>query len=175
MSATHKKARPIVILPDGTVFIDPDTGATGSHAEWVAAFAARWAQGAGALERFLDIMDAEIRLAAPGLKPTVGRAAGTAAFARVFAALPDLTGEVHRWAARGDALFIEMTFAATIGGRLVKWGNIDAFRFENGCAVERTAYFDRLQLQRAYLRNLRGFWQLIRLRLIPPQPAGRKK
>ncbi len=163
------KARSFGLLSSPAVVIDGRTGATGSYEDWVAAFAERWAEGVGALDRFLDIMAPDIRLTAPGLKPTVGREAGTAAFARVFAALPDLTAKVRHWAARDERLFIEMTFEATIANRRVRWNNIDAFRFENGFAKERVAYFDNAVVRRAFLKNMTGVGQFVRLRFISPK------
>jgi limonene-1,2-epoxide hydrolase len=87
-------------------------------------------------------MSPEIQLSAPGLRTTRGWSACQEVFRRTFEVLPDLTARVHRWSADGETLFIEMTFRATIGGRLVEWDNVDRFLFRDGRAVERVAYFD---------------------------------
>ncbi|WP_167561757.1 nuclear transport factor 2 family protein [Bosea lupini] len=148
------------------VVIDTMTGQTGSYADWVAAFAERWADGKANLDRFMQILGPDIVLKAPGLRTTRGRAAGYRAFAGTFAALPDLTGKVLRWSASEDVLFIEMTFSATIGRQLISWNDVDRIRFENGVAVERVAYFDPSRIRRAYLGSFAGWRQLWRIRRI---------
>ncbi|HZH02657.1 MAG TPA: nuclear transport factor 2 family protein, partial [Myxococcaceae bacterium] len=148
---------------DGVV-IDTRTGQRGTYAEWVAAFQERWADAKVKLDRFMDILSPEIRLAAPGLRPTLGREAGYRAFAKTFIALPDIKGHVKRWSASEDVLFIEMTFTATVGKRLVAWEDVDRFLFKDGVAVERLAFFDPTPIRRAYLSGPAGWLQLMRMR-----------
>lgn len=148
-----------------SVVINTRTGATGSYAEWVAEFAERWAGGRKNLDRFMDLLSPDIRLIAPGLRPTQGWDACHKAFQRTFEILPDLTAEVTRWSASGDVLFIEMTFAATVGRKKLRWNNVDRLLFREGRAIERVAYFDPSRVRRAFLRSPRGLWQLLRLRL----------
>lgn len=162
--STAEKARPVV--SNILVIVDHRSGRRGTYAEWVAAFQERWSDARANLDRFMDILSPDIILSAPGLKTTRGREAGYQAFAKTFAALPDLTGTVHRWSASGDALFIEMTFAATIGGRRVEWHDVDRFRFKDGAAIERVAYFDPTPIRRAYLGSLAGLRQLWRMRRV---------
>lgn len=145
-----------------TVIVNTRTGETGDHAVWVAEFAEAWRGGCSRVDRFMDLMSPDIRLIAPGLKPTSGRDAGERAFRHMFDVLPDLTAEVQRWSAAGDALFIEMTFHATIGGRPTRWPNVDRFLFRDGYAVERVAYFNPLRVRRAFLRTPSGWLQLMR-------------
>ena len=143
------------------VFVDAARGIQGDYADWVAAFSNLWRGGRSNEQRFMDLMGSEIVLSAPGLRPTKGRAAGSEAFRRTFVVLPDLTADVHRWSATGDVLFIEMTFHATIGGRMVHWRNVDRFLFADGYAIERLAYFDPSRLRRAFLRRPSGWLQLL--------------
>ena len=104
-------------------------------------------------------------LKAPTRPPvTRGKEAARKTFERIFRGLPDLRADIKRWSAGGDALFIEMTFEATIGGHRIKWDNVDRFIFEDGVATQRVAYFDSSRLFRAYLRNLAAFRQFLRLR-----------
>lgn len=159
-------ARPVVKNAAGDVILDHRTGARGSYAEWVQAFKDRWADAKANLDRFMDILGPDIVLSAPGLKTTHGREAGYQAFARTFAALPDITGTVHRWSASGDVLFIEMTFAATIGKKRVEWHDVDRFVFRDGAAAERVAYFDPSPIRKAYLGSLSGIRQLWRMRRV---------
>ena len=60
----------------------------------------------------------------------------------------------------GDTLYIDMVFTATIGRREISWPNIDRFRFENGLAVERRAFFDPLALLPSFLASPTGWRQL---------------
>lgn len=163
--SASKIARPVMRKSDEVV-IDTGTGARGSFADWVAAFEERWADARSNLDRFMDILGPDIVLSAPGLKTTRGRAAGREAFAKTFLALPDITGTVHRWSATGDVLFIEMTFAATIGNQRVEWHDVDRFLFRDGVAVERIAYFDPSPIRRAYLGSFAGIRQLWRMRRV---------
>ena len=146
------------------VVINARTGATGDYSDWVGAFAELWSGGRKNLDRFLDVMSPGIRLVAPGFKPTEGWDEGYKAFGRAFEAMPDLTGEVRRWSASGDLLFVEMTFSATVGGRKVEWDNVDRFLFRDGYAVERVAYFDPTAVRKAFLSSLSGLKRLARLR-----------
>ena len=143
---------------------DNRTGARGSAAEWVKEFARRWARATTELDPLLDLLGPGIRLSAPGLRPTQGKDAARRAFQRTFAALPDLTGDVEGWGVGEDTLFIEMTFRATVGGRPVEWRNIDRFRFADGVAIERFAFFDPTPIRKAYLGSFSGWVQLLRMR-----------
>ncbi len=144
------------------VFVNTKTGQTGNYADWVAAFTELWRGGRSKADRFTDIMGPDIRLIAPGLRSTKGREAGTVAFERAFDVLPDLTAKVLRWSASGDTLFIEMTFSATIGGKMIEWHNVDRFLFRDGWAVERVAFFNPAKMRRAFLSSPSGWLQLMR-------------
>jgi ketosteroid isomerase-like protein len=159
-----RTARTVGDAPKDRVIVDTSTGQTGTYEDFVAAFKERWADARHNLDRFMDILGPDIVLSAPGLRTTRGRKAGYQAFAKTFAALPDITGTVHRWSADGDVLFIEMTFAATIGGRRVEWHDVDRFLFRDGVASERVAYFDPSPIRRAYLGSFAGLRQLWRMR-----------
>ena len=144
------------------VVIDTRSGETGDIALWMARFTERWQRGKASIDGFMDLLGADIKLIAPGLRPTQGRAAGRAAFQKTFDVLPDLTAEVLRWSASGDMLFIEMTFTATIGGKRIDWHNIDRFLFKDGLAVERIAFYNPAKVQRAFLSGPKGWMQLVR-------------
>jgi SnoaL-like domain len=148
------------------IVIDTTTGKTGTYADWIDAFAERWAAAKENLDRFMNILGPDIVLRAPGLRTTRGREAGYRAFAGTFAALPDITGKILRWSASGDVLFIEMTFTATIGNKLITWSDVDRFVFKDGIASERTAFFDPTRIRRAYLGSFAGWKQLWLIRQI---------
>ncbi|MES2937884.1 MAG: nuclear transport factor 2 family protein [Pseudomonadota bacterium] len=145
-----------------SVVVDARNGRRGDYADWVAAFEELWRGGRANVNRFMDIMGPDIRLVAPGLKPTQGKPAATEAFRRTFALLPDLTARVHRWSAGADVVFIEMSFTATVAGRPFTWHNVDRFLFRDGYAVERVAYFNPARLRRAFLGRPAGWLQLLR-------------
>jgi len=146
------------------VVINTDTGQLGTPADFVRRFAELWANPGIHADRFGELLGSDIRLIAPMTPTTTNRARGLRALHKVFAATPDIRASVLRWSETEDALFIEMRFTATIGGREVSWYNVDRFRFSDGVAVERVAYFDPSILQRALLRDPRGWVQLLRMR-----------
>ncbi|MEM7138489.1 MAG: nuclear transport factor 2 family protein [Myxococcota bacterium] len=147
------------------VVIHVDTGSRGAPAEFVARFAELWANPRAHADPFGELLSPEVRLIAPMTPTTRDRVSGMRALQNVFNAAPDLRADVLNWSLAVDVLFIEMRFAATIGGRKVSWHNVDRFRFAEGVAVERIAYFDPSVLQRALLRNPRGWLQLAKLLL----------
>lgn len=146
------------------VVIDVRSGETGTMADWVVAFSEAW-RAPVQPDRIVALLDDNITLRAP-IKPPVthGKEAARAGFERVFNAIPDLRGEVHRWGNSNDAVFIEMTFHASVGGKSISWRNTDRILFKDGVAIERVAYFDPSTLRRALTSSLRGMAQLWRLR-----------
>ncbi len=149
------------------IVINTKTGLRGPPRDFVARFEELWANPSAQVDEFSELLAANVRLVAPMGRTTVGHADGLRALRRIFTALPDLRATVLRWAETDDALFIEMQFTATIGGREITWWNVDRFRFEGGVAVERVAYFDPSVLRRAFLGSVRGWVQLSRLRKRP--------
>ena len=141
------------------VVINTRTGARGTIVDWVVAFTDLWSAPAQNVDRFTDLLDPQVRLIAPGVPTTIGDAAARLAFRRLFKALPDMRGDVTRWSAAGNALFIEMTFTATVGGRHITWPNVDRITFGDGAATERTAYFDPTPVRLAFLGSPRGWRQ----------------
>ena len=149
---------------NGKVCFDTRTGARGEYGDFVRAFDQAWRGGRERLDDIVALLGPEIHLRAPGLRPTHGVREARTAFERTFELLPDLTARVHRWSARDDALFLEMEFSATIGRRAVTWDNVDRFRFSDGVAVERVAYYDQSPIRRAFLSGPRAFWHLLKRR-----------
>ena len=144
------------------VLIDSRSGARGTHAAWVGRFEALWKGGKARLDDFMTLFGEDVTLSAPGLRTTRGHEACRRAFARTFDVLPDLTASVQRWSSGQDALFIEMTFSATIGGRRTAWSGVDRFIFRDGVAIERRAYFNPIKVRRAFLSSPRGWAQLLK-------------
>ena len=146
------------------ILIDARTNRRGSLVEWIEAFTAIWRAGRHRLDDFMSLFDPGIKLSAPGLRSTVGHAAGLDAFRKTFGVFPDMTASIEGWGCNGHSLFVEMGFSATIGGKLVRWQGVDRFRIHNEAIVERTAFLDPLVVRRALLANPTGWRQLMRLR-----------
>lgn len=148
-----------------SVVLNTQTGERGSAGEWVALFDRAWADPRRNLERLLLLLSEDVVLKAPTRPPmSRGRDAGRRAFQRAFRAFPDLEAKSRRWAMEGDALFIEMTFTATVAGRSLSWDSVDRFLFRDGEAVERIAFFqDSTLVLRQLRRHPAGWSQLIRL------------
>lgn len=148
------------------VLINSRTGERGDYADWVGRFEELWSGGRSRVGDFMTLFGDEVKLTAPGLRTTYGPHACEQAFVKTFQVMPDLTATVHRWGASDDVLFIEMTFAATVGGKRTEWRNVDRLLFHNGIAFERQAFFNPLKVRRAFLANPRGWRQLLkRIRL----------
>lgn len=121
--------------------------------EWVAGFAAGWAEPSDA-ESFCDhfdrLLDDQVHLIQPQLPTMVGKPAFRERFARpFFALLDDVRGTVESWAATGDLVFIELTIRARLGSRPVELRTVDRISLRDGLAVERVAYLDPTPLLRA--------------------------
>jgi ketosteroid isomerase-like protein len=96
----------------------------------------------------------DVRLIQPMVPTLVGRRAFAERFVQpLFALIPDLRGEVERWAARGDAIYIELTLRGTVGGRPLAWRACDRITLRDGRAVERESYLDAASLIAAIARR----------------------
>jgi ketosteroid isomerase-like protein len=135
---------------------------------WVEAFAEGWRAPTGAdafLEHFRDLLAADVRLIQPQLPTIVGQRAFERQFVRpLFALIPDLHGEVERWASLGDTLYIELTLSGRLAGHPVSWRVCDRITLRDGRAVERESYFDPSPLLAAVLRTPRAWPRFLRLR-----------
>jgi ketosteroid isomerase-like protein len=137
--------------------------------EWVAGFAAGWAEPTDA-DSFCDHFDAfladEIRLVQPQLPTTVGKQAFREQFARpLFEVLDDVRGTVESWAASGDVVFIELTIRGRVGSRPAELRTVDRVVLRDGLAVERVAYTDPLSLLGAVARSPRAWPRFARIQL----------
>ena len=109
--------------------------------DFVARFADFWAPPVD-LTVLESLLHPEVRLVAPGMPPTVGRAAGIEAFRNVFALVPDFHIDVERWRGDGDVVFIETTMRGTLNGHALVIPAVDRITLRDGMVVERVAYFD---------------------------------
>lgn len=95
----------------------------------------------------------------------VGRAAWRDEFARTQSVMPDIHATVNRWSVAGDHLYVDLTLAATFGGRPLAWNLVDRITLRDGLVTERIAYFDGLALAVEFLKRPRGLPKLVAARL----------
>jgi hypothetical protein len=134
---------------------------------WVAGFAEGWRRPGGPdafSAHFRKLLATDVRLIQPQLPTVVGHLAFKEGFVDpVFALIPDLHGDVERWAAYDDLLYIELTVSGTLGGRPVSWRVCDRVTLRDGIAVERESYFDPTVLIGAVLKRPRAWPMFVRL------------
>jgi hypothetical protein len=115
-------------------------------------FAAGW-DSPGSAERFsahfIPGFHERIRLIQPGAPTAIGHEGARAQFRALFDLFPGLRADVHRWAGKGEVLFIEFT----LSDPSVSWRAMDRFTLEDGLLVERRSFFDPMPSRLAVLRR----------------------
>ena len=161
---------------------DPAKAPARSAEQWVEDFTRGWRDPGSPqafASHFREMLAEDVRLIQPQLPALVGRRAFEDEFVQpLFALMPDVRGEVERWGAHGEELFIEMTLHGTLGGRRLSWRVCDRVTLRGGVAVERESYFDSLPLLVAVVRTPRSWPRYLRVqarRVIPQIAKGRKK
>jgi ketosteroid isomerase-like protein len=134
---------------------------------WLAGFREGWRapQGPDAfVAHFCPMLAPDVRLIQPQLPTTTGLRAFEEDFVRpLFTLFPDVRGEVKRWAARGEVLYIELTLHATLAGRPLSWRVCDRVTLRDGLAIERESYFDPAPLLSAIARSPRAWPTFLRV------------
>jgi hypothetical protein len=161
----------------------PAQEAANAAERWVEGFIEGWRAPRGPdafAAHFRPMLSPSVRLVQPQLLEVIGRDAFEEHFVRpVFDLFPDIRGEVERWAANGDAVYIEMTLRGTLGGsRQVSWRVCDRITLEAGVAIERESYFDPGPLIVAIAHTPRAWPTFIRAqlrRLINPVTSKRRR
>jgi hypothetical protein len=92
-----------------------------------------------------------------------GKRACRESFQRLFALVPDLHADVHRFGHGKQVVFIEFTLSGTYGGKSIAWDAVDRFTFTNGLIAERVSYFDSAPLVVKLLGRPRGWERLVRI------------
>jgi len=152
-----------------------------SPEQWVEEFEAGWRaeHGPGAFaEHFCRLISPDVRLVQPQLPPVRGHAAFRDSFVKpTFALIPDIHGEVERWAASEDGrtIFIELTLRGTVGRRQISLRACDRLSMRDGVAVERESYFDPGPLIAALARTPRAWPPLIRVQIERLRSALRQR
>ena len=128
---------------------------------WVADFTEGWRAPKGPqafADHFCSRLSPDVRLIQPQLPTVVGHRDFEERFVRpLFELMPDIRGEVERWAAGGDTVYIELTLRATLGGRPLSWRVCDRVTLRDGVAIERESYFDPGPLIAAIARTPRAW------------------
>jgi ketosteroid isomerase-like protein len=157
----------------------PGADASSAAERWVAGFIEGWRAPGGPeafAAHFRPMLAPGVRLIQPQLPEAIGIQAFEDEFVRpLFSLLPDIHGEVERWAARGDSLDIEMTLRATLAGRPLSWRVCDRVTLADGVAVERESYFDPAPLVAAIARSPRAWPAFARLKLRRPSTRLTKR
>ena len=134
-------------------------------AEFVEFFGAGWAMGARDSEGFFNHFERrtrpDVRFSQPIVPTVQGPGALRQLFAPLFAAMPDLRGEVLRWGATDDGVIIELELCGTLGGKPLRWQVADRIILEDGCIRERRSYFDSLPLLRSLALRPRASLSLL--------------
>lgn len=134
---------------------------------WVEGFAEGWRAPSGPeafAAHFRGLLATDVRLIQPQLPTVVGYGAFEERFVKpIFALIPDLHGEVERWAAREDTIYIELTLSGTLAGRALSWRACDRITLRDGMAVMRESYFDPTPLIAAVAKTPRAWPAFLRL------------
>ena len=135
-------------------------------AEFAEFFAAGWAIGATDPEAFYahfgQRFAPDALMEQPIVPDTRGPKALREQFAPVFAAMPDLRGEVQRWGETADGVLIELRLAGTFGGRPLVWTVVDRIVLGEGLVLERRSYFDSVPLVKAMATRPRAALPLVK-------------
>jgi hypothetical protein len=140
-----------------------------SAAHWIELFTQ--ALGAGhyaALARLVEFIHPEYTGVQPRTPDVVGRASLLALFARVYALVPDLRGQVLHANIYDGGVYIEARLSGTLGGRRMTWKTCDRFWFEDGLVKGRVTYFDPLDLLASVAGRPRAWRRWWRSGLGPP-------
>ena len=131
-----------------------------TSAEFVDWFQAGWAIGARDPEGFFSHIGSRLTpdalMTQPLAAPLRGDAGMRRLFTPLFAAIPDLHGDVVRWGETADGVMVELRLSGTLGRRPVSWITIDRIVLRDGSIAERAANFDPLPLAWALARSPRA-------------------
>jgi predicted SnoaL-like aldol condensation-catalyzing enzyme len=154
-----------------------------SPEHWVELFAQAFGAGSFAsVARLAELTHPDYRAVQPQAPDALGPDGMLDFFARVYALVPDLRGEVIEANVYDGGVYVEVRLTGTIAGRPVTWVACDRFWFEDGLVKGRVTYFDPTSLFAAVAtqpRAWRRWWRSglgsptrrIAARLDPRPPA----
>jgi hypothetical protein len=146
---------------------------------WVREFSEGWRAPAGPEQlaaHFERVLDPGIRLIQPQLPDLVGYADFRSGFvAPLFALIPDIRGEVERWAARRDTIYIEVTMHGTLGGKPLRFRACDRVTLRDGKAVERETYVDPTPLLASAATRPKAWPRFLRFQALQLRHRLRKR
>lgn len=129
-----------------------------SPAHWVELFAEAFDAGDYAgVARLSEFTHPDYRGVQPQTPDAVGPAGLLDFFARVYALVPDLRGDILQANVYDDGVYIEVRLSGTLGGRPVAWETCDRFWFEDGLVKGRVTYMDPLPLLTTIARRPRAW------------------
>lgn len=138
---------------------------------FVERFAAGWAAGTeGFFDRFLPLATDDVLLRQPLLPAARGHEGFRALFEPLFAAIPDLRGDVLGWTPEPDGATIELALHGTLDGVALDFVTHDRIVLRDGLMAERHAQFSPRPLLAAALRRPRAGLSLLAAPLV--QRAG---
>jgi hypothetical protein len=140
-----------------------------SAAHWVELFTEAFSVGSyTAIARIAEFTHPEYRGVQPRTPDAVGRASLLDLFARAYALVPDLRGEVLDANIYDGGVYIEARLSGTLGGRPVTWHTCDRFWFQDRLVKGRVTYFDPLDLAISVAGRPRAWQRWWRSGLGPP-------
>jgi hypothetical protein len=137
--------------------------------DFVRRFAAAWADPSP--ECLEALAHPDVLLRQPMMRPVRGAAAWRETVRELLGLVPDLRGEVLRWAGSGQDLFIELALRGTLARRPYEWTLVDRIKLEDGLVRERVSYFDPLPLMLEGLKRPSRLPRNLRLQLRRRQAA----
>lgn len=136
---------------------------------WVELFAEAFAAGQYAsVARLAEFTHPKYRGKQPRTPDAIGPAGLLEFFARVYALVPDLRGEVLHANVFDGGVYIEVRLSGTIGGRPAAWSACDRFWLQDGLVIGRVTYLDPLDLIATVALRPRAWRRWWRSGLGPP-------
>ena len=131
---------------------------------FVEQFAAGWAMGShdGFLAFFEPLIDPQVRLEQPPFPAREGWDEFRRFFDELFAAIPDLTGEVRGWRPTGDGASVDLVLTGTFAGRGIRLRSRDELTLRDGRLLARRAVLERRDLLR-FAAHPRSWPALVRM------------
>lgn len=150
-------------MPRELVATDPFPTRVEGPEHWVLLFTDAFAAGNFvSVARLAEVTHPEYRAVQPQAPDALGPTGMLDFFARVYALMPDLRGEVLQANVFDAGVYIEVRLTGTIGGRPMTWEACDRFWFQDGLVVGRVTYYDPIPLLTAVAtrpRSWRRFWR----------------